>query len=504
MPLHKTSTHYSPVTTNEQWMTEPGFIGSFSNPNPSTLGEAATSGVLGAGAGAVGGALAHKNTWFTGANTGMGSAAGYLLAHTLARNSDPGMQQAYETLGSLLGGGAGFAGSMFMKDKRKHEVKLPGDLHIEAKTASFEDVIRGIHEQLLAVRVPDSVVGGGVGALGGLGYDWFKKRNEKDATKGQKHKDTFRRALVGAGLGAAAGNAVGDRARRYAVNNMSPYGYGENKSDLEPKSLKHIWDSAIADKPQNPEVAKYEHGDYGQPFEGGKDIPFGNSRGNAAARYELSRREFGIHTDNPHKDIWAKQPDGTLSLNPKHKNAPNLVRELMFPQSSWDTSQMLHDPLKSIARINDYHPDERPGMMQEINGGQRIFVSPHEAKGGGTDYQAKILDQQGYAPRSYELKNFQNYLKERFLHGNTDAKVDGGNAYAHGDNPAKQLAKRWFLHNVLMKEHPWISQRMYFHNTPDKSFQAVPTTASGELYPGDTVGYMNGNEPDLMNSSNLK
>ena len=129
-------------------------------------------------------------------------------------------------------------------------------------------MLKNIRYHMPKVRGFDSAVGAGLGALGGLGVagvrDWFSDDEEKDNARYWTH------GLGGAALGFGAGNLVGDRARRYIANNVTPYGYeglhtgdkdtasltkelgigGTNQTDfLKPRSWAHFYRTAIQDRP---------------------------------------------------------------------------------------------------------------------------------------------------------------------------------------------------------------------------------------------------------------
>jgi hypothetical protein len=102
------------------------------------------------------------------------------------------------------------------------------------------------------IRLPDTLGGAAVGALGGLGTYGLSRAMTPDDSKDQPSLATH--LGVGAAAGAGIGNLVGDRARRYLANNLMPYEYQSTarKSHgemLRPRSLQHVWDTMILDKP---------------------------------------------------------------------------------------------------------------------------------------------------------------------------------------------------------------------------------------------------------------
>ena len=138
---------------------------------------------------------------------------------------------------------------------------------------SATSLMQNIRYHMPRIRPMDSVVGAGLGALGGLGV-----AGVRDAMGDDEEKDNSRywtHGLAGAVGGFGLGNLVGDRARRYVANNVAPFGYagryagsedyatasreaGVQAKDplnttqadfLRPRSWAHFYNTAIADKP---------------------------------------------------------------------------------------------------------------------------------------------------------------------------------------------------------------------------------------------------------------
>lgn len=121
----------------------------------------------------------------------------------------------------------------------------PWDVEQREKEAGIMDTIK---HHAPRIRGLDSVVGTGLGAAAGLGVagirDYMGDNEEEDDKRYLTH------ALGGAAGGFAAGNLVGDRARRYMTNKLPMYGYdsGSAAQQLLPTSWQDFYDSAIADK----------------------------------------------------------------------------------------------------------------------------------------------------------------------------------------------------------------------------------------------------------------
>lgn len=496
----------NPIVDSQKWNNEYGFIDNFSSPHTNVAGESLKAGLLGLGAGATTGALTNKGTWNTGINTGVGSLLGYLFAHSLGHNAKPEDSSLYDTLGGLAGGGIGMGLSLSGKKKKNYQVAVPGGLHLSAKTSSFKDLLHKAEGQLPSIRLPDSIVGGAVGAGGGAIYNAMK--DDGDVSKKTKRHNFWNRLIGGAGIGALAGNVAGDRGRRYLSNTMIPYSYDASNPDVAnpiKPTLSKVWNAGILDKPQQPGVADYLKGKYQPPFTENPSIPLHNTTANLAARRELSRLAMGVQSVDKN-NIWQKQPDGSFSINPQHANSENLVKEFMYPDPNLKGGlphhNFLKDPVSNIAKLNN-GPGEGDSMMGSIVGGQRIATYPYETTN-GQDYLAKIQDNWNVKPRDYETKALTGYLIDKYIKRDPAASIPNIE-YTGNSNPeqvSNSIFKRMMMDKLVFKDNPWVSQRMYFQKQPmtnnmDGGFKSIPTTASGQPYPGNTVGKYNQQTDDM-------
>lgn len=163
-------------------------------------------------------------------------------------------------------------------------------------------MLRNVRYHMPKIRPLDSAIGIGAGALGGLGVAAMRDAMSDDEETDNKRYWTH--GLAGAGLGFGAANLVGDRARRYISNNVTPFGYsgryvgdkdtaalskelgvpGTEQTDfLRPRSWAHFYRTAIQDRPAEATM-KFMTDDRGAGL-----TPF-----NAMARQELLRRHMGL------------------------------------------------------------------------------------------------------------------------------------------------------------------------------------------------------------------
>lgn len=477
----------SPIAENQKMINQIGYEGSYTTPESNLL---LRSLLAGSGAGLAAGAVTNRNMWSPAWRTGVGSVLGRILAS--GATSNPMNQASNGDLGAILGGSAGLA-SAYLKKKKSEDktVELPG-LQLVAKTAGLQDVLTTVREQLPVMRAPDLLAGGLAGGGAGMLYD--KIRSNDSETPATQTKNKWRRILGGAGIGAFGTNLIGDRTRRYISNTMLPFGYKNDAAALMAPTKKKVWDAAILDKPQQPGVADYLAGKYKGVWAEQPGLPYETTAANAAARRELVRLGMGFKNYNTNS-IWKQQPDNTYSLNPQHKNVNNLLEEFMFPWSTDANRVFYKNPLETISGQNkEINPNT--GMMAPISGGQRIPVYPYTGTS-GQDYQAKFLKKWNVAVRDYEKEKAIQYLKDKYIHHKPEPQNWSLNDYQGDDSPERQisnLGKRWVLENAVMQDSPWVSQRMYFKRVPNNSlsnpssYAAIPSTASGELYPGKSVG----------------
>ncbi|NBQ67445.1 MAG: hypothetical protein EBU46_00905 [Nitrosomonadaceae bacterium] len=537
----------NPVQQAQQWQNEWGFIDSFDHPTSNPALTALQHGGVGLLSGtSASAATGDKHPWFSGLNTGLGTVGGNLLARGIAsaNNMSPDESSALGTIGSIGGGGAAWLLDKLRQEEqpKKKELSIPIPLgQLQFKTAGLTEslqpggLLHSIKGQLPQIRLPDSLVGGAVGAAGGALYHGLS--DDTATSEAQNSKTKWRRILGGAGVGALGANVVGDRARRYLANNMYPLGYasGVPGTELAPKSFKHIWDSAILDKPQQPEVQQYQAGKYQAPNTTSEDPTlklFGRSRAELSARHELLRRGMGIHNEDPSKDIWATQTDGSVSLNPKHKNIQNLIEEFMLPD---DPRTLLAEPQSNVANINSTPVAASAGLMGKIVGGQRVAAYPYASPIGGEDQLLKIQDRWDFGADTQEKEQLKQYILNKIkgkpntyfgnvgltdaersrvggyntdpsyytLKDETTGKTKGQLLNEESNRNLQSMAKRLLLEHGIMKDSPWVSQRAWMARLPKQrdieydnpGYAMVPSTADGQYYPGQSTYAFNPRYP---------
>jgi hypothetical protein len=352
----------------------------------------------------------------------------------------------------------------------------------ETKTAAVSDVMNSIYAQLPRIRVPDTAVGAGVGALGGLGYDLIRGGDPK-----ARWRQRIGRILTGAGAGALAGNVIGDRTRRYISNSFVPFSYENNPAQaLKPRSLSHIWNAAILDKPQyqqaNEEGLKRLQAQ-GKPVVSAltsKDYDYRKDTLEnymLPARREIFRRQLGVHTENPLTDIWKEGPNDQLFLNPKNPKSLATAQRFMGSMAGGIPKDIFSDVGDARRYLNAMSSDNEDAALfsSAVTGGQQV---PFKMLPGGKGIEGSVLDRWDYTLDPKEQAFFKDNIKNMLtnpkwrqakfapkepLSGYMDpAKINGPNSDAW-----KALAARWGLDNLVSYKHPWITQRFRIEPNPE-------------------------------------
>lgn len=356
----------------------------------------------------------------------------------------------------------------------------------------FGETGHAIYSQLPRVRLPDTLVGGGVGALTGLAGNAVRNAFR---TRAEKRKDPgwLRAALYGAAGGAALGNVVGDRTRRYISNKVEPVGYndtydattGETRgsnvspmSRLMPRGWGDVWRGAILDERL-----------YDRPTDA---ATFPGARSNA--RWELYRRQLGVHTDHPTNDVFARQPNGAFSLNPNNSSAGNYLQHLLLPRGSrGQLGAAAPDVLAERANTDATGPNH--GLMNQVVGGQTTAVLP------GQD--ATLLHQRDRwdytldpAQRDYLYRNALRAFNPAFR----QQQIPEGMAYDYASRTATNsqllgsLASRELMDRVVGWENPWVEHWLrgtqpQNHSGPASArpWNYTPLTGEGRAYPARAV-----------------
>jgi len=284
-------------------------------------------------------------------------------------------------------------------------------------------------------------------------------------------------------------NLVGDRTRRYLSNKINLYGY--EPKDVKPKNFKEIWDGAILDK----------------PLEGQSKSPNMDNQ----ARRALMREGMGVEPYNAKDNIWAKQQDGSFSINPENNNSGDLVKNMMFGYNnnrfneSPDTYKgLLADPVKFIGNnINSSPTGSQHLLMDPLIGSERTSLYPYKSKYEEPDYLAKILKRWDVRLKNPEKEALKQYLLNKFVHKDPNPSAYSGSEYMGNldfkandpydvpkdmKNVLKTDVEREVAQNLIYKNSPWVSQRLFMKKMPGEAsgYTAVPATSSGQFY-GDTT-----------------
>lgn len=414
-----------------------------------------------------------------------------------------------------------------------------------------------IYSHLPRVRALDSAVGGTIGALGGLGVEATRRLFGKKSKN--SWLDYLKSMAVGGAVGVGAGNLAGDRARRYMTNTIIPYRYGQDRQKVVadgkpvqgktyaastgtpldrvlPRSFKQFWDAAVLDRPAHTAMTgeldgtvlrgpgiDSVHPDPEVQRQRTREVI--NRNPDLLARIELMRREMGVHTDDEHKDIWARQPDGSFSLNPKNKEVGKFLPLLLGDAADKNRFDMTQDPLMA-AQYAGMGAGRGGNFMSYIVGGQvpRLsvtgkvdtpFPKPQTAKyqelhdGEDDDtstlsspkFLATVRDRWDYTldpkEKSYlwqllrRLPSKPGLLNQRI----PKEMVDGYNPEdTTNDKLLGQLIGRQAL-ETLSYERPWVHQHVAFDPVVDgpddvhsnqvaKRFKVRPLAGAGMPYPG--------------------
>lgn len=347
---------------------------------------------------------------------------------------------------------------------------------------------QAVRAQMPGLHAPDLLLGGAAGAGAGMLYDYIR-----GSEKGKRLPTALRRILTGAALGAGATNLAGDRFRRYLTNSVVPAGYdsGNILSQLKPRSMQHVYDAAIKDKPSYDPKAVREFAARFRNTEIGDKI--------LAARRELKRIGFGVDTHSPATSFWQKNPgkDGPAYYSVNEKN-PEYKRNLMatmlparlLPEEVPALKELFRNP-QSVAWLNNPTANGKrldPTAVQtyldmfgsnSLVGGQQLVSRPNA---GAVD--VTVLDRDDVTAS----KNDKKHLAEAFLGRNMlsstwrNAPRVNPEAGATGQTNAQAVNStfaRMLWDRVLSKENPWVSQKFRFSPLPDNMRQAPDTPEYG-------------------------
>ena len=350
-----------------------------------------------------------------------------------------------------------------------------------------------IKAQLPNLHAPDLLLGGAAGAGAGALYDYIR-----GAPKGQRLASALKRILGGAAIGAGVSNLAGDRLRRYITNSMLPFGYdsGDTLKQLMPRSLSHVRDALIYDKPSYDPAAI----DKKTPYFRNKDT-FDRA---LAARRELNRISMGVDSHDPAKSVWQRNPGqkgpAYYSLNEKSPEYLQNLSALMLPtrlpppsavpyedalphlppgtskedyfnakdkQNGIDITGFFKNPLAAFRAFNaaEHKPTIDLLGSDSLLGGQQFAVREN-----GQNVEGMALDRFDITPTRPEYRGFLdairtgNIFKPSWRNQTQPNTGDYTSSQTNADAWRGVLA-RSVWDNVLTKEHPWIAQPFRF--TPD-------------------------------------
>lgn len=420
----------------------------------------------------------------------------------LAAADQPGFANSFQnpTTRNLLWQAAGLsplmlsAGGLYLLAKpapkpKKNIKRLPAP---QQKVATdWRSILQEAQRQLPGIHPVDIGAGAlGGAALGGL-YDVVRGNSGRESNK-NRWRQTLRRVLTGALVGGAGANLAGDRVRRHISNTLVPFGYGgtaggDKLKSVTPTSLQDLYHTAILDEPGYKEDAvKNLHGPNGEY----RLLP------ELAARRELMRRSFGVHTADPIKDWWQKNKGGYYSLNEQHPTYEQNLRDIMGPMRRTPyvkiddgfvqgTGIGLHDflqrPEETLDAINNknFVHNQNVAMGQQkdrydftdnmdmfsawqVMGNQQVPYKKDPAT--GTIYM-QPTDRYDITLSPHESKHLQDYgrnlFNKKWKNTATNKDFDYMPAYTvKNEEAGKSMIGRWLYDNVLSNENPWISQKV--------------------------------------------
>lgn len=363
------------------------------------------------------------------------------------------------------------------------------------KSANFD--VAALKAHLPGFHAPDMLLGGAAGAGAGALYDYFK-----GAPKGKRFSSALKRILGGAAIGALGTNLIGDRARRYISNSVAgPFSYSAEDAltQLKPRSLAHVRDALVLDKPAYDPAAVEKLKPH---FGGQQDVA---SRA-IAARRELNRIAMGVHANKPDTDIWQKNTDKGkthYSLNERNRDYLSNLAALMLPSSTRPSAlrpvpalsyeemkphlppemtkadydaikaRSIHglfvDPAGAISAINtkgDWRNTDLFGS-RSLLGSQQLITRPV-----GKNIDGAVLDRYDVTPEKKDVDGLLSAILSGKIFSSQwrNEKNTDPNSYAHGQTNA-QISRgtlgRLIWDKILARESPWVSQKFRF--TPGES-----------------------------------
>jgi len=354
--------------------------------------------------------------------------------------------------------------------------------HQSKKIKALKELVKlsSVYSALPAVRLGDTLIGGGLGALGGAALNTAREYFTEDSKDRDLLGAATKGVLLGGATGAALGNVVGDRARRYLSNTVPLIGHGYS-SEATSKGISPFKDDGGVDWSKLYSAAV-------------DDVPVRrNSLGETSnkiddfterARHELFRRQLGVHTPGA-SDLWVENNDKSMSMNPDNVDVVKHTGAMMLPIQ----------PVKSlsdwVSSINSAKP-ESPGAMRWITGGQTASLKPFPGPTVGAPGPA-IIDQRDrwdFTMRPNEKEVMLGQLKD-FILGDKDAlsrPAEPGTDYEMAITPDKKqtrldqmksLLQRSLINNLVAKTNPWIQHRLVATPSGSGGYNVSPMTWGG-------------------------
>jgi hypothetical protein len=362
---------------------------------------------------------------------------------------------------------------------------------VESSLRALGPVGTQIYSQLPRIRLADSVLGGVSGAGLGLAMQGIRNQFRDDESRKREGSGYGQAAAVGGALGVLGGNVIGDRARRYLSNTLTPMAYqGDLWDRIRPRGVDHVYHAAILDEPQfqtgKDDWASGTIGQHQKLTEAGKD--------QIGARHELVRRQFGVHTDDPKADYWAANPDGSYSLNPGHPRIGSLLDMLTGPPTL--QRALVEDPKWITGSVNAYGTSTpKDLLMQRIVSGQMVKTTNlpddrtlHTVKdrwdytldpGETGNLRQSLRDLAGRALQPGGVREWwdaplQKTLDAAYTTPSTPGQTQG--------RTLTQLLGRLGLNTFVVDRDPWVHQHLLTEPVPGGT-AVVPLTGEGRRYP---------------------
>ena len=362
-------------------------------------------------------------------------------------------------------------------------------MHLSSQTftkqaVDWGEVWKGIKHHLPRPRLIDTLGGSALGA--GLGGGVYGLRR---LVSGEDDEEADRMGLlghlgIGAGLGGALGNVVGDRARRWVANRIVPWGYGPSQAQyLKPRSFKDFWEGAILDKP-----LQLSDKELLAPDSGHDDLP----RTIWGMRRELLRRGMGLPVRDEenaffrsigrHKYAPTKASGGlpgtyrTVELNPK-RWAAELAREARIG-SEWGHGEWPSEAVRQAAGkkySKDWYYYRPITHMQEA-----LEIASNRQRGAATTHPAyKTFSP---AVREWVYKNPLEMLLARHGTEYTPQTAHAHDLWDFGLTPHEDKLMRQYMKEYasdLTGDTKFMVQGVPgWRGTPDNSFKG-PDTLDG-------------------------